>query len=385
MTSAARAPRPVRRPAAADAPAPPRLDNLTVSRKEGFRAFAEAPTRHQPENLTVAQLAALSDRARRDYNHRRSIWHANLPLIKTTQVAELLEQLTDIVESNQQDGDKPKGAIAIEGPAGVGKSSAILAFAKDFHLDTIADLGERTGEGHERWPVCRVGLNGNTGIKDFNKAMLGFYNHAGIKRGTAVDFANRALDCVLSCETRLLIVDDIHFLKQRTTSVEISNQFKYISNEFPLTIVFIGIDLRQRGFYSDGGCFEGILGQSGRRITPLKLRDFSLDEAHRHEWRQLLLAIEQRIMLARKHRGMLVGLSDVLFERSTGRIGSLTTLVSRACQRAVRTGAEYIDRELLAQIPGDAAAEQQRAEARVVVAASRKAARPKRDAATRAS
>ena len=41
-------------------------------------------------------------------------------------------------------------------------------------------------------------------------------------------------------------VDDIHFLKQRTTSVEISNQFKYISNEFPLTIVFIGIDLRQR-------------------------------------------------------------------------------------------------------------------------------------------
>ena len=88
-------------------------------------------------------------------------------------------------------------------------------------------------------------------------------------------------------------MDDIHFLKQRTTSVEISNQFKYISNEFPLTIVFIGIDLRQRGFYSDGGCFEGILGQSGRRITPLKLRDFSLDEAHRHEWRQLLLAIER--------------------------------------------------------------------------------------------
>jgi hypothetical protein len=106
----------------------------------------------------------------------------------------------------------------------LGKSSAILSYARDFHLDTIADLGERTGEGHERWPVCRVGLDGNTGIKDFNKAMLGFYNHAGITRGTAVDFANRALDCVLSCQTRLLIVDDIHFLKRRTTSVEISNR-----------------------------------------------------------------------------------------------------------------------------------------------------------------
>jgi hypothetical protein len=218
-----------------------------VSRKEGFRAFAEAPTRQQPENLTVAQLAALSDLARRDYNHRRSIWHANLPLIKTTQVAELLEQLTDIVESNLQDGDKPKGAIAIEGPAGVGKSSAILAFAKDFHLDTIADLGERTGEGHERWPVCRVGLNGNTGIKDFNKAMLGFYNHAGIKRGTAVDFANRALDCVLSCETRLLIVDDIHFIKQRTTSVEISNRDCGISCVVGRSVATVFISRRFRG------------------------------------------------------------------------------------------------------------------------------------------
>jgi hypothetical protein len=73
----------------------------------------------------------------------------------------------------------------------VGKSSAILAYAKDFHLDTIADLGDRTCEGHERWPVCRVGLNGNTGIKDFNKAMLSFYNHAGITRGTAARHRRR--------------------------------------------------------------------------------------------------------------------------------------------------------------------------------------------------
>jgi hypothetical protein len=55
-----------------NSPAQPRLDNLTVSRKEGFGAFAEAPMRRQPENLTVAQLAALSDR-RAATNHRRNI------------------------------------------------------------------------------------------------------------------------------------------------------------------------------------------------------------------------------------------------------------------------------------------------------------------------
>jgi hypothetical protein len=206
-------------------------------------------------------------------------------------------------------------------------------------------------------------MSGNTGIKDFNRGMLGYYNHAGTRRGTAADFANRALDCVLSCETQLLIVDELHFLKQATTSVEISNQFKYISNEFPVTVIFIGIGLRQRGLYSDGTYADGILGQSGRRITPLTLREFTIDTPeHRREWRQLLLALEKRLVLSRMHRGMLVDLSDKLWERSSGRIGPLTTLINRACQRAILTGAECIDAELLEKVQTDAASEQQRPE-----------------------
>jgi hypothetical protein len=185
----------------------PTLDTLTLSRKEGFRAAAEAAPRCQPEQLSITQLEKLTEEGRRHYDRRRRIWHANLPTIKTAQLLELHEQLGDIVASNQQDGEKAKGAIAIEGAAGIGKSVAVLDFVKQFHRDTIAEFGEYTEDGNERWPVCRVGMTGDTGMKDFNRAMLGFFNHAGINRGTAVDFANRALDCVLSCETRLLIVD----------------------------------------------------------------------------------------------------------------------------------------------------------------------------------
>jgi hypothetical protein len=183
------------------------LDNLTLSRKEGFQAKAEAPRREQPELLTAKQLKSLGSDARRAYNEQRSLWHANLPTINTAQLLELREDLTDIVASNQHDGDKAKGAIAIEGSAGIGKTFATLDFAYGYHNDQMAQHGRLTRDGNERWPVCRVGMSGNTGIKDFNRTMLGFYNHAGIRRGTAVDFANRALDCVLSCETKLLIVD----------------------------------------------------------------------------------------------------------------------------------------------------------------------------------
>jgi hypothetical protein len=328
-----------------------------LSRKEGFLAAVEAPPRIKPERLTTAQLQELSDDARGDYNRRRSVWHANLPTIKTTQLAELQEQLAVIVGSNEQDGDKAKGAIAVEGPAGIGKSVAVLDFAKAYHQKAIAELGAFTDDGNERWPVCRVGMTGDTGIKDFNRAMLAFFAHAETKTGTAPEFADRALDCITSCNTRLLIVDDVHFLKQRATSIQISNQFKYVSNEFPLTILFIGIDLKARGLYSDGTPGGGILCQSARRITPLMFRKFSVhDEQHRAEWRQLLLKIEKQVVLAQKERGMLVNLSDQLWSRCNGHIGSLTTLITRACHRAIRTGQEYIDAQLLEQIPLDVAA-----------------------------
>ncbi|WP_082931720.1 AAA family ATPase [Mycolicibacterium setense] len=337
------------------------LDNLTLSRKEGFRAVVESPARQQPPTLTMRELDNLDPGQRRVYNRQRSIWHANFRTIKTPQLLELNEDVADIVESNQHDGDKAKGAIGIEAPAGVGKTSALLDFAGQFHRETIDEYGNFTEAGDERWPVCRVGMTGNTGLRDFNRAMLAFYNHAGTRSGTAADFATRALDCVLSCETKLLVVDDLHFLKQRTTSVEISNQFKYISNEFPLTIIFIGIGLKQRGLYSDGDYADGILGQSGRRITPLVMRSFDIDSAeHLKEWRQLLITLEKRIVLANKERGMLTKHWDLLFERTSGRIGPLTTLINRACHRAVRTGAEYLDEQALRRVPMDAASEQQR-------------------------
>jgi hypothetical protein len=153
----------------------------------------------------------------------------------------LHEDLWDIVDSNAQDGDKAKGAVAIDAFPGLGKTTAVLAFAKEFHLREIKADGPRTLDGHERWPVCRVGLTGNTGMRDFNRAMLEFFAHPGTTRGTAAEFARRALDCVLSCHVKLLVVDDLHFLRWRAKSgVEVSNHFKYIANEFPVTLLFVG-------------------------------------------------------------------------------------------------------------------------------------------------
>jgi hypothetical protein len=345
---------------------PQRLDNLTLARKEGWQRFVSTPARIPPEQLTRTELEALGENAYEDYNRQRREWHANLGTIKTPQLAALHEDLWDIIDSNLQDGDKAKGAVAIDAFPGLGKTTSVLAFARDYHRREIATHGSQTAAGHERWPVCRVGLTGNTGMLDFNRAMLSFFAHPGVSRGNAAQFAHRAMDCVLACDSRVLIVDDLHFLRWRNTSgVEISNHFKYIANEFPVTLIFVGVGLAARGLFSEGATYEdAVIAQTGRRTTQLDMRPFTVDtDEGRREWRQLLLALEKRIVLADKHPGMLADdLSDYLFVRSTGHIGSLMTLINRGCQRAVRAGAERLDRELLDWVKNDAASEKARQE-----------------------
>ena len=352
--------------AVAHRPDHPTLDNLTLARKEGWAAFVNAVPRQRPESLTRSAIRALGDAAANDYNLRRREWHANLGPLKTPQLAALHEDLWDILDSNLQDGDKAKGAVAIDSAAGLGKTTAALAFGKDFHLREVAERGPRTAEGDERWPVCRVGLTGNTTMKDFNLAMLEFFAHPGVTRGTAAQYIRRALDCVLLCDVRLLIVDDLHFLRWRVSSgVEISNHLKYIANEFPVTLLLIGVGLEAGGLLSEGRSYsDAVLAQTGRRTTVLDMRPFLVStEEGRREWRQLLLAIEERLVLADTTPGMLAEhLSDYLYARSTGHIGSLMTLINRGCQRAVRTGTERLTVSLLDNVKNDAAAEKARQE-----------------------
>ncbi|MER0478620.1 hypothetical protein ABR737_09775 [Streptomyces sp. Edi2] len=42
-------------------------------------------------------------------------------------------------------------------------------------------------------------------------------------------------------------------------------------------------------------------------------------------------------------------LSDYLFARSTGHFASLMALINRSCLRAIRTGAERLDEELMSR------------------------------------
>jgi hypothetical protein len=351
---------------------PSNLDNLTLSRKEGWRAYVEAPKRIRPETLSRAQIRRLSEPAADIYNQRRGDWHNNIGPLKTPQLAALHEDLWVIMDASTQDGNHAKGAVALDGYPGLGKTCAVETFASEFHLREIGRHGAFTRAGDERWPVCRIGMRGNTSMKDFNAALCEFYAHPGSHRGTAEQLGRRALDCVQSCETRLLIIDDLHFLHwQRNGGVEISNHFKYIANEFPLTLLSIGIGLGERGLLMEDLCCnvngvgykDLVLEQTTRRTTMLEMQPFHLKtERDRRQWRTLLVTIEERLVLGGKTQGMLADLSDYLFIRSTGHIGSLMELVRRGCAKAIRSGCETLSQKIFDSIKIDSAAENARQE-----------------------
>jgi AAA domain len=361
------------------------LHNISLTRKEDWAQFVHAKRRTKPDVLSTREINALSDTARVAYNSTRHDWHANLGPFRTPQYQALHEDLWNIVDSNVQDGDRAKGAIAVDAFPGLGKTTAVQQFARQFHLQEIAAHGERTDEGHERWPVCWNSLTGNPTLRELNRSMLGFFAHPGSGRGTANQYVTRALDCMITCEVKILIFDDLHFLRfPSANSVQVSNHFKFIANTFPVTMIFIGVGLTgdgllyggaqnrdsalahaANGFLAEGKSFDDVvLAQTGRRTTPLSMAPFRItSKLGRKRWRELLLTIEHRLALANGGRGMLADeLPDYLFERSTGHIGSLMTLINRGCARAIRSGTEALTRELLDHVKLDVAAETARAQ-----------------------
>ncbi len=183
------------------------LDRLTLARKEGWRKLAEAPARTRPETLSAAELHVLGDDEKERYDDRRAEWHANLGPFRTPQLVAVHDDLWELVDSNRQDADRVRGAAAIDAFPGLGKTTAALKFAKEYHQREIRLRGNEMPDGHEHLPVCRIGLTSNTTMKAFNQAILDFYGHPGTGRGTSTQLASRALDCVLSCGTGLVVVD----------------------------------------------------------------------------------------------------------------------------------------------------------------------------------
>ncbi|MET7638644.1 AAA family ATPase [Streptomyces sp. NPDC005438] len=350
----------------------------TPTRLPGWLQEVNGPDRIQPPQLTRAQLADLSPRNLLVHNDNRDVWHANIGPIDTPQLLALHDSLAEIVESNRHDGDKTKPAALVDAYPGLGKSTAVRDYGRKLFRKQVALRGETTPSGNRRVPVIYIALSGNTQIRGLNAAICRFYGLP--TSGNADTLAERAVDAVLSMKTAAIIIDDIHFLAgSNSNSVRMANQLKYLANVFPVTLIYVGVGVQQRGVLREGfSDRQTELAQFGRRTTPLTLPPFHIeDDEGRQDWQTLLKTIEQKLVLAEKYPGMLArDLSDYLFARSTGHFASLMALINRGCLRAIRSGHERLDTDLMDQVKNDAAAEAARKELEAEIAAGLLTSRP---------
>lgn len=340
----------------------------SLSTYEGWRAYAERTPRARPDALSRAELDGLSAHDRVIHDRDRRVWHANL-IFRTRQVDFLHTELGDLVDSNMQDADNIKGAAAIDAPPTLGKSTVLKTFGREFHLRRLAEDGEFVDEDQmiRHIPVCHIMLTGKVTIKGLHEMLLSYYAHpaAGSSRRSVPgrNLARAAAECVARHDTRLVLIDDLHFLNMRTRDgVEVANQLKWLANEYDATFLFAGVALRERGLIGEGlSGRDAAMAQTFRRWTVLGITSHSWRTKNdRAEWTRLISNIENALVLADMKDKMLVEISKYLFVRTGGNIGSLMALIRRGTARAIRTGRERLDRDLLDTVRLDEGAETDR-------------------------
>jgi hypothetical protein len=118
----------------------------SLSRKEGWRRYVEAPARERPGQLPAGQLTRLGGAAREEYDEARHDWHANFGILRTPQLAAVHDELELIVAAGRQDPDRVRGAAVIDALPGLGKTTAVNSFARGFDRDQNR-RGRRRGGG----------------------------------------------------------------------------------------------------------------------------------------------------------------------------------------------------------------------------------------------
>jgi hypothetical protein len=332
-----------------------------LTTKEGWQERVLAGRRQAPAQLSHDEFAALAQPLKRRYDEARKVWHANLGPILTPQMASISDELEELVDSNRQDAGKVKPSAVLDAWPGLGKTTLVTSFAAELYRNDIELRGPVTADGHERIPVAYISLTSSTTMRTLNSMLCNFYGHPGAHTGNAQRLADRATRCIRDCGTRLVVIDDVHFLDlNRRNDREVANHFKWLATQFPVTFIFVGVGIQERGLLNEGKAASGVVtSQTARRWTLLTLEPFEVrTAAGRSTWRDLLLTIERDLRLTKKWPGMIADdLAAYLYARSTGHFASLMSLITRGCRRAVTTGEEALTQDLLDGVRADSAAE----------------------------
>ncbi|WP_206473960.1 TniB family NTP-binding protein [Dietzia sp. KRD202] len=329
-----------------------------ISRRswQGWQAFCDTPYLQRPDLKTAPELADMEEDALEEYQKLRIRYHTFMTPVETAFLKEIRQVVQLVRATNPVGGYAARNAVVIDGAPTVGKTTAINHVARAVDRRSRRLNGDRTATGAHRIPTARIGLSGSPSIKAFSRSIATFL---GVPEGlnlTTERWTAAAMGALEKAETELLIVDDLHCLNAGSRDGQaLTDHLKRILDDFAGTCVYAGVDLADKGLYDTSGRrTRGRIDQTARRWTLVRGDRISLADAEgRKEWKSLVATLESQLALCNHEYGYLASHADLLYECTTGSVGSLTELLKRAAAIAIVSGAERVDEGVIDQTPLD--------------------------------
>ena len=334
-----------------------------VTTLDSWRALVD----HHPEPvrvLTEAELGRLTGAEQLAYDDQRSDYHAALPALKTPILDRTVTKGLLFMRLNRGQQLGTSCGMILSGVAGVGKSTAIRALGRSVEQAYRA----RNPQMIEAVPVVYITMPTAQHPKALPAELLYFLGAPHAARTTETTLTHQACQLMTDLKTSLVIVDEVHEIdRSRASHDQQSDQLKYFMDHVPATFVLAGINVENCGF------FTGHRGhQLARRFTPLKASPSNYSTiAQRQEWVMLIEGFERALRLHAHKPGSLLPLADYLYGRTGGYIVSLSHLIREAAIKAILTGSERIDEQLLETVELDHAATEEGAAQRQALRKSR--------------
>ena len=270
----------------------------------------------------------------------------------------MLLQLRNNLDSG--DGACPGGLL--DGLGTLGKTTILNQLGKRFEQEFNSTFpAEDPGQQHLVIPVAIVTMTSAATPKDLSLSLARFYDVPLPKNTTSItnsDITAAVIEAADFHHTQLIMVDEAHFIKVKTDAGELANtHFKALMNATGATFVFAGIDCKGIGLLGEG-LDDKRKSHIGGRLIYKAIAPMTRDSP---VWTGVLRDLESNLVLGDFPAGRFTEqLSDYLYMRTSGSIGSLMNLIRKAARVAVETSTETIDEELLQGIDIDHNAELRR-------------------------
>ena len=307
------------------------------------------------ERIDLNDYLALGAEDRQAYDDARIDFISGGIVVGIPTIVNAIEAVKIAMDQNSSSGRDDHLGVIISAPGSHGKTTACMVLLGHVYDAYKARFGSIPSGVV---PVAFISVPAVATQKSLVMALADFYGLPYPERLSQPQLARMVCEAIHQSHTQLIVLDELQNMAgigpHKSESLATLKQF---SNQVAATFVYSGVDLLGTNMLA------GTAGaQLTRRASLVEVTTFEKSSAEgRHYWEAFIRSLGREMPLFATSPDNLAAMSDLLYERTGGNIGSLRNLLSQTAIKVIEGGdsmRECLDADLIHQAVLDAAAEQ---------------------------